>query len=57
MGTDDDTTSTQDNNEEAVRLRAYYLYVERTHNDLGGDELHDWLQAEQEISSDKMSGS
>lgn len=34
-------------NEEAVRTRAYYLYLER--GGTPGRELDDWLQAEREL--------
>lgn len=35
--------------EEAVRTRAYYLYLER--GAVPGRELDDWLQAEREVHS------
>lgn len=34
---------------EQIRERAYEIYVAR--NGTPGDELHDWLQAEQELRS------
>lgn len=34
--------------EEAIRRRAFEIYLART--DGSGDELSDWLQAEQELS-------
>jgi hypothetical protein len=36
--------------EEAVRLRAYELYLER--GAIPGDEVRDWLQAERELLAD-----
>jgi hypothetical protein len=36
--------------EDAVRLRAYELYLQRGANP--GDEVSDWLQAERELLAD-----
>jgi len=36
---------------EAVRERAYFLYLER--NGLGGDPVADWLDAERELTSQR----
>ena len=37
---------------EELRRRAYEIYLER--NGFGGSELHDWLQAETELRSDRI---
>lgn len=36
------------NNEEAVRVAAYYHYLDRTRSGQGGDAVGDWLEAEHE---------
>lgn len=38
------------NDEETVRVAAYYHYLERTRSGQGGDEVSDWLVAEHEVT-------
>jgi Protein of unknown function (DUF2934) len=38
--------------EEAVRLRAYYLYLERERDGHSGTETDDWLLAEAELADE-----
>jgi predicted dithiol-disulfide oxidoreductase (DUF899 family) len=39
----------QANGDEAIQLRAYFIYLDRTYVGRTGDELEDWLQAEREV--------
>jgi hypothetical protein len=49
IATFDERVATPDSsNEEAIRTRAYYLFLERGAR--AGHELDDWLRAEREIS-------
>jgi hypothetical protein len=41
---------------EAIRARAYEISVARRQNGDEGDELSDWLQAEQELSGPMITG-
>ena len=41
--------------EDAVRLRAYELYLER--GAIPGDDVRDWLQAERELLTNQLNGS
>jgi hypothetical protein len=39
---------------ESVRLRAYFLWLERLEAEVPGDALDDWLQAEAEVADELM---
>ena len=41
-----------DSMEDDIRLRAYELYLER--GESGGYELDDWLQAERDLSEERL---
>jgi hypothetical protein len=45
------STSTREDVEEQVRLRAYQLYEERGREN--GHEVEDWLRAEEEIKGNR----
>jgi hypothetical protein len=48
----EDTSANHVPSHEEIRRRAYEIYLER--NGFGGSELHDWLQAETELRSDRI---
>ena len=47
----------QANEDEAIRLRAYYVYLDRINAGCNGDELGDWLQAKQESGAAEVAAS
>ena len=39
-----------------IRKQAYNIYQERVQSSLGGDDLSDWLQAEEELKESDVKG-